>query len=137
MLIIMKKVLLTSLAVAAVLSSQAADYTYLTLVEQDGTKTSLTAVGLTITFSDENLVANNTTTSESKTISLNNLASMNFSTSNETTTGISSIEADSIRLSDAEAIYDLTGRQIPGNVSLPKGLYIIKKGSITRKIQIK
>ena len=133
---LMKKVFLISLAMAAVLSIKAADYTYLTLVEQHGTKTSLTAVGLTITFSDGNLVAINANTSETKTIALSDLASMNFSTSNETT-GISSIETEGFNLSDADAVYDLTGRRIPSNASLSKGIYIIKKGNITRKIQVR
>lgn len=132
-----KKVLLITLAMAAVLSTHAADYTYLTLVEQDGTKTSLTAIGLSITFSDGNLVATNSITSESKTIPLSNFVSMNFSNNNESTTGINTIESDSFSISDADAIYDLAGRQISSYAPLAKGIYIIKKGSVTRKIQIK
>ena len=131
----MKKLIIGFILAVVSISVHAADYTYLTLVEQDGTKTSLTAAGLTITFSDGNLVATNSTTSESKTISLSNLASMNFSTSNETTTGIQSISIDIL---DTETvIYDLSGRQIPSGSSLSKGLYVIKKGSVTRKIQVK
>lgn len=133
----MKKWLTSLLAVAAMQSIQAADYDYLTIVETDGTRTSLTAVGLTITFSDGSLVATNANTSETKTVSLTNLASLNFSTTNETTTGISSIEAESFNLGEAEAVYDLSGRQIPEGTSLTRGIYIIKKGGITRKIQIK
>lgn len=132
-----KKVLLITLAMAAVLSTHAADYTYLTLVEQDGTKTSLTAIGLTITFSDGNLVATNSITSESKTIPLSNFVSMNFSNNNESATGINTIESESFSISDADAIYDLAGRQISSYAPLAKGIYIIKKGSVTRKIQIK
>lgn len=133
----MKKWLTSLLAVAAMQSIQAADYDYLTIVETDGTRTSLTAVGLTITFSDGSLVATNVNTSETKTVSLTNLASLNFSTTNETTTGISSIEAEGFNLGEAEAVYDLSGRQIPEGTSLTRGIYIIKKGGITRKIQIK
>ena len=131
----MKKLIIGFILAVVSISVHAADYTYLTLVEQDGTKTSLTAVGLTITFSDGNLVATNSTTSESKTISLSNLASMNFSTSNETTTGIQSISIDI--LDTKTVIYDLSGRQIPSGSSLSKGIYVIKKGSVTRKIQVK
>lgn len=131
----MKKLIIGFILAVVSISVHAADYTYLTLVEQDGTKTSLTAVGLTITFSDGNLVATNSTTSESKTISLSNLASMNFSTANETTTGIQNVSID---IEDADTfIYDLSGRQIPSGASLTKGIYIIKKGSATRKIQVK
>lgn len=131
----MKKAILLLLMITAALTTQAVSYTYLTFVEQDGTKTSLNAVGLTITFSDGNLVATNSTTSESKTISLSNLASMSFSTSDETTTGIQSVSID-IQDSDA-VIYNLSGQQILSGYSLSKGIYIIKKGSVTRKIQVK
>ncbi len=131
----MRKLIIGFILAAISITTHAADYTYLTIVEQDGTKTSLTAVGLTITFSDGNLVATNSTTSESKTISLSNLASMNFSTANETTTGIQNVSID---IDDADTfIYDLSGRQIPSVGSLTKGIYIIKKGSVTRKIQVK
>ena len=130
----MKKVFLISLAMAAAFSTKAADYTYLTLVEQDGTKTSLTAVGLTITFSNGNLVATNADTSETKTIALSDLVSMNFSNSNETT-GINSIEAEDFSLNEADAVYDLKGRRIPSNTSLSNTIYIIKKDSITQTIQ--
>ncbi len=134
----MKKGLLTLLITAASLTAQAADYDYFTIVEQDGTKTSLTAVGLTITFSDGNLVAENSTTAESKTVALSSLASLNFSTTDETTTtGISSISTDSFGLDDADAVYDLSGRQLPQGSTLTKGIYIIKKGSVTRKIQVR
>ena len=131
----MKKLIIGFILAAISITTHAAEYTYLTIVEQDGTKTSLTAVGLTITFSDGNLIATNSTTSESKTVSLSNLASMNFSTSNETTTGIQNISID---IQDTDTyIYDLSGRQIPSGTSLTKGIYIIRKGSVTRKIQVK
>ena len=131
----MKKLIIGFILAAISVTIHAADYTHLTFVEQDGTKTSLTAVGLTITFSDGNLVATNAATSESKTISLSHLASINFSTSDETTTGIQNVSID---IQDADAvIYDLSGRQIPSGSSLTKGIYVIKKGSVTRKIQVK
>jgi len=135
----MKKRFLLSLALLLVLGmntkAYAADYAYLTLTEQDGTKTSLTAVGLTITFSDGNLVATNSTTSESKTLSLSNLASLSFTVSDETT-GIDGVKT-SFSIAEADAIYDLTGRQVPSGSSLPKGVYLIKKGSIIKKNQVK
>lgn len=81
-------------------------------------------------------MATNADTSETKTIALSDLVSMNFSNSNETT-GINSIEAEDFSLNEADAVYDLTGRRIPSNTSLSKGIYIIKKGSITRKIQVR
>ena len=133
----MKKQIIGFILAAISITTHAADYTYLTLVEQDGTKTSLTAIGLSITFSDGNLVATNSITSESKTIPLSNFVSMNFSNNNESTTGINTIESESFSISDADAIYDLAGRRISSYAPLAKGIYIIKKGSVTRKIQIK
>lgn len=133
----MKRLIVSVLALSALQTIQASDYDYLTIVETVGTRTSLTAVGLSITFSDGNLVATNAATSESKTVSLSSLASLNFSTSNETTTGISTVETDSFSQEEAEAVYDLSGRRMPEGRSLPKGVYIMKKGNVTRKIQIR
>lgn len=112
------------------------NYPYLTVVQTDGTKTSLTAVGLSITFNNGNLVAVNSTTSESKTVALSNLASLKFTTTSETS-GINSLEADSFGIDDAETIYDMSGRQIPSGTTLSKGVYVIKKGSVTRKIMVR
>ncbi len=36
----------------------------------------------------------------------------------------------------ADAIYDLNGRQMPANATLPKGIYIVKKNNKTYKITI-
>ena len=71
-------------------------------------------------------------------ILLSELSVMRFS--NEIIgTGISSLEADgdSIDPGEADAIYDLSGRQIPSEAQLKKGIYIIKKGNKTSKIIIK
>jgi hypothetical protein len=134
---IMKKKLLTTMLLASALSASAGDYDYLTFVTTDGSKTSLPAVGLTITFSNGNLVASNG--SASATIALSNMASMSFTATDATTTAIGTSLRDdsSLTLDDAEAIYDLSGRSIPTGQTLTKGIYIIKKGSETRKIQIK
>jgi len=64
----------------------------------------------------------------------------NFSTSDteqNAATAISSLQTDSeaISLSQADAVYDLKGRQITG--TLNKGIYIIKKGNTTKKVIIK
>lgn len=115
----------------------AEDYAYLTIVEQDGTKTSLTAVGLSIKFTDGNLTVNNAYTDESKTIALSNLVSMNFSNSDETT-GISDILTNgNVGIDGADAIYTLQGQRIPEGKQLPKGVYIIKKGNVTQKLQVR
>lgn len=65
----------------------------------------------------------------------------NFSTSatEQGSTAISSIslnDSETLSIDDADAVYDLQGREIePSQVT--KGLYIIKKGNTTKKIIIK
>ena len=56
----MKRLIVSVLALSALQTIQASDYDYLTIVETDGTRTSLTAVGLSITFSDGYIMANST-----------------------------------------------------------------------------
>lgn len=133
----MYRVLLLLFTIIGTSAVYADDYTYLTIVGQDGTKTSITAVGLTITFSDGNLLAANSKTGESATIALSNLTSLNFSTTNETT-GINTIEREQKpALSDADGIYDLKGRKIPSSETPSKGIYIVKKNKQANKIHIK
>ena len=133
----MRKALLLIITLLGFTATHAEDYAYLTIVGQDGSKTSLTAVGLSITFSDGNLVATNAYTDESKTIALSHLASMNFSNSDETT-GIGNIQADGdVNIGNADIIYTLQGQQLPSGTILAKGLYILKKGDVTRKAQVR
>ena len=133
----MRKTLLLIISLMCIGVVYSEDYTYLTIVQQDGTKTSLTAVGLSMKFADGNLTVNNAYTDESKTIALSNLVSMNFSNSNETT-GISDIKTNgNAGLDGAEAIYTLQGQRIPEGKQMPKGVYIIKKGNVTQKLQVR
>ena len=74
-----KALLLIMIVLFGMATAHAEEYTYLTIVEQDGTKTSMTAVGLSLSFNGENLTASNAYTGESKVIALTNLVSMNFS----------------------------------------------------------
>lgn len=115
----------------------AEDYYYLTIVETDGTKTSLTAVGLSLNFSSDKLTASNAYTDESKTIMLSHLASMNFS-NNDETTGIRSIQTEeSISIEDADAVFTLQGQKLPASAPLKKGVYLVRKGTITQKLQVR
>ena len=115
----------------------AEDYYYLTIVETDGTKTSLTAVGLSMTFSSDKLTITNAYTDESKTILLSHLASMNFS-NNDETTGIRSIQADTaFSIDEADAVYTLQGQKLPIGATLPKGVYLIRKGTKIQKLQVR
>ena len=61
------------------------EFKYLTIVETDGTKTSVTAVGLSMTFGSDSLAVCNAYTAETKTIARGNLHSMYFSDNDETT----------------------------------------------------
>ena len=64
----MRSVLLLLFTFLGLAVVRAEDYAYLTIVGADGGKTSLTAVGLTLSFSDDNLVARNAYTDESLTL---------------------------------------------------------------------
>jgi hypothetical protein len=49
----------------------------------------------------------------------------------EYATGISTIATDDLTI---EAIYDLNGRQLTNGTTLPKGIYIVRKGNKTSKV---
>lgn len=129
----MRRVLLLLFTFLGLAVVRAEDYAYLTIVGADGGKTSLTAVGLTLSFSDDNLVARNAYTDESLTLPLSSLASMNFSNDDETT-GITSVHAVT---SGDDAVYTIQGLRLPVGTPLKKGLYIVRKGSTTQKVQVK
>ena len=129
----MRSVLLLLFTFLGLAVVRAEDYAYLTIVGADGGKTSLTAVGLTLSFSDDNLVARNAYTDESLTLPLSSLASMNFSNDDETT-GITSVHAVT---SGNDAVYTIQGLRLPVGTPLKKGIYIVRKGSTTQKVQVK
>lgn len=120
----------------ASLTASAEGYGYLTIEKSDGSKVSLTAVGTTITFDNGTLAAVNGT--ETATITLTDLSAMRFTASSEGgATAISSLETQEyFSLYDADAVYDLQGRQVEPSQAR-KGVYVIKKGSVTKKIQVK
>lgn len=129
----MRRVLLLLFTFLGLAVVRAEDYAYLTIVGADGGKTSLTAVGLTLSFSDDNLVARNAYTDESLTLPLSSLASMNFSNDDETT-GITSVHAVT---SGDDAVYTIQGLRLPVGTPLKKGIYIVRKGSTTQKVQVR
>lgn len=129
----MRRVLLLLFTFLGLAVVRAEDYAYLTIVGADGGKTSLTAVGLTLSFSDDNLVARNAYTDESLTLPLSSLASMNFSNDDETT-GFTSVHAVT---SGDDAVYTIQGLRLPVGTPLKKGIYIVRKGSTTQKVQVK
>lgn len=129
----MKKLLSILLMMAAALTTQAADYPYLTFVTTDGAKASVSVSSLTLTVSGTTLTAG------SQQFTLTNLSKMYFSTTDETT-GISDLRTDDLQLQDAE-IYDLSGKKIvnreSSNSKLPNGAYIVKTKQGTYKIIVK
>lgn len=129
----MRRVLLLLFTFLGLAVVRAEDYAYLTIVGADGGKTSLTAVGLTLSFSDDNLVARNAYTDESLTLPLSSLASMNFSNDDEAT-GITPVHAVT---SGDDAVYTIQGQRLPVGAPLKKGIYIVRKGSTTQKVQVK
>lgn len=127
-----KRLILSTMLLGAALTASAEDYAYLNIVKSDGTGISLSATEATLTFSEGYLVAGN------ERILLSELKKMQFSNAPIGTTAISSMETnDGFSLNDADAIYDLNGRQLSSDAQLHKGIYIIKKGNITKKIQVK
>lgn len=127
-----KRLILSTMLLCAALTASAEDYAYLNIVKSDGTGISLSATEATLTFSEGYLVAGN------ERILLSELKKMQFSNDPIGTTAISSLETnDGFSLNDADAIYDLNGRQLSGDGQLHKGIYIIKKGNLTKKIQVK
>lgn len=119
---------------ASVALTHAADYQYLVFKSADGTSTSLNAVGLTITFKDGTLVADDG--SATATYPLSTLASMSFSN----TSGIAPVS-----VGDGPVwVFTLTG-SCSGQFSsveqarkhLQPGVYVIKSKDQTRKMTVK
>ena len=124
----MKKLLSILLMMAAALTTQAADYPYLTFVTTDGAKASVSVSSLTLTVSGTTLTAG------SQSFTLSNLSKMYFSTSDETTTGIE--EITNAALDEATDIYDLQGHKVTKE-QMRKGVYIVKTKNRTNKIVVR
>lgn len=116
--------ILTFMALAAVLTGRADDYTYLTFEMTDGGKTSVPAEELEITLDGTTLTAGG------QTFALTNLSKMYFTLADETT-GI-----DTVGMTDDEAIefYDLNGRKINREQLPSQGVYIAKAQNGTYKM---
>lgn len=125
----MKKILLSFLVAMGALTTQAADYPYLTFETTDGAKTSVTVSSLTLTISGTTLTAG------SQSFTLSNLKKMYFSTSDESSTnGIETVTAAT--LNEAAEIYDLHGKKV-SREQMKKGAYIVKNRQGTSKIIVK
>ncbi len=132
----MKKIPLLVLFVLACASLRAANYEYLVFTTTGGDIT-MKADGLKMTFSDGNLVAANN--EETRTIALSSLSKFCFS---DGTTGVENAPAAT---ADEEAgVYNASG-QLAGHVGngttvetlqLPKGVYIVKGKTQSRKLVV-
>ncbi len=133
----MKKILLTIVAFAAVLTASAYDYPYLVFTAGDGTEHPMNCQNLTIELLNGQIIVSNG--SESKTFELAALTKMCFATDVQ---AVGSIDVD-----DTDVVveaFSLTGISMGcfENVddvskTLAPGLYIIKQGSIITKIAVK
>lgn len=125
----MKQLLMILLLCFSATTAIADDYKFLILESNDGTTYKMNAMGLTLTFSDGNLVS-----SDGTTVPLNSLVKMYFSEA-------SGISTASISGDDHVTVYTLAGIQagtyndmMEAISHLSKGLYIIKQadGSIIK-----
>ena len=123
----MKKVFLLLAVMIGSLTAQAGDYPYLTFETEDGTKTSISTVSLTIHIQDGKLMAGSTE------LTLADLSKMYFSTSDETT-GIE--EVNITTLDESVDIYDLQGRKV-SKEQMRHGVYVIKTNKGNRKVSVK
>ena len=126
----MKQLLIILTLCLSAITASAGDYKFLILEGNDGTTYSMNATGLTLTFSDGNLVS-----SDGIVIPLNSLVKMYFSEAS----GISTIP--STTSDNHVTVYSIAGilagtynDMTTAMSSLTKGLYIIKQkdGSIIK-----
>ena len=130
----MKKIILITMLGILTTGIRAAQYDYLVFTLTDGTTKTVAAANLTISFSDENLIA--ASGSETlATLPLAQLMQMEFSTDDPT--GITTLSTNTLTTDEATIIYDMNGRQIPAGTSLRSGMYIVKTKSRTVKVYIK
>ena len=125
----MKKRLLTMSVLAALSGHLMADeFGYMVFTLNDGTMKSITANGLTLSFTDGNLSAKSG--NNELTIPLNSLKVMAFSKNGVTAIG------DTMADDDSEEIYDLQGNRVT-RAEMRKGVYIIKTKNRTYKVNIR
>jgi hypothetical protein len=111
-----------------VLTAHAEEFTYLTFELTDGTKASVPAPSLTLTFNGTTLTAGE------QSFTLSNLSKMYFTTSDESTAGIEDIMNESI--DEAIDIYDLQGHKVT-KAQMKKGIYVVKTKNGTHKLTVR
>lgn len=126
----MKQLLMTLTLCLMAMTATADDFKYLILESNDGTTYSMSAMGLTLTFNDGNLVS-----SDGTTVPLNSLAKMYFSETSDISTVPSTTNVNRVIVYTPAGIQAGTFSDMTSALSaLSKGLYIIKQadGSIIK-----
>ena len=125
----MKKRLLTMTMLAALSGQLMADeYGYMVFTLSDGTTQSITASGLSLSFADGSLTAQNG--SKTLTLPLSNLKTMAFSKDSQS--GVDAVTTDD----GDEEIYDLQGHRVT-RAQMRKGVYIVKTKNRTYKVSVR
>ena len=134
---VMKRKLMTLVAIVGTLSAWADDYPYLVFQNADGSVKTVAVESLTITFSDGKLLATNVAGTE--TFALSDLSKMYFSSD---ATGIEEIENGKWKMENSE-IFSISGQKMSNvksqvaNGQMPKGIYVVKENGKTRKVIVK
>ena len=122
----------------AAAQSFAADYGYLIIQKNDGSKVSFNATGLKITFQGTNLIANDN--GNETTLSLAELSKMFFS---NTATGVKLTEAETEKQAGPITVFTVAGKKVAvvndalEVQKMKPGMYIIKQGNNASKVLVK
>lgn len=125
----LKTILLTAVLVISFATIKAEDYKFFTIEKTDGTSQTMTAVGLTINYTDGYLVAQNG--NETTKILLSDLKRMYFTNEAAAISDITDEKASN------NETYDMQGRRITDKPLMNRGIYIIKKDGKTQKVFVK
>ena len=125
----LRAILLTAILVISFATIKAEDYKFFTIEKTDGTSQTMTAVGLTINYTDGYLVAQNG--NETTKILLSDLKRMYFTNEAAAISDISDEKASN------NETYDMQGRRITDKPLMNRGIYIIKKDGKTQKVFVK
>lgn len=125
----LKTILLTAILVISFATIKAEDYKFFTIEKTDGTSQTMTAVGLTINYTDGYLVAQSG--NETTKILLSDLKRMYFTNEAAAISDITDEKASN------NETYDMQGRRITDKPLMNRGIYIIKKDGKTQKVFVK
>lgn len=133
----MKKKVLIIIAAAVSIGTSAETYNYLTFSETSGAETSVSVSGLSIAYSNGNMIATNS--SGTTTIALTSLSKMYFS---ETSTV--GIAINSVSETQPVTVYSVSGERLGTYTdvaalkeALRQGVYVIEANGETSKILVK